>query len=101
MIKIFLLFYPFQSLELNKGSTKKDRPPKIRVIIAWQDQASHPYASPISVLMLNSNKNSEIAKGYTPRPWFDKDMLKTLTTNVGKIKFAGIIANSEIENLII
>ena len=48
-----------------------------------------------------TNKKSEMAKGYTPRPWFENEILKTLTTNAGKINSVGIIENSEIENLII
>ena len=43
--------------------------------------------------MLNSNKKTEIAKGYTPRQSFENEILKTLTTNAGKINSVGIIEN--------
>jgi hypothetical protein len=45
-------------------------------------------------------KNKEIASGYTPSPWFEKEILKTPTTNAGKIKLLSIRFSSATENLI-
>ena len=36
-------------------------------------------------------KNKEIANGYTPSPWLEREILKTPTTNAGKIKLLFII----------
>ena len=45
-------------------------------------------------------KNKEIANGYTPSPWLDREILNTPITNAGKIKLLSITFNSVTENLI-